>query len=39
LLSRNEAGLYHNDSVLLSFDERRILLRLAEREGLLAGAY
>lgn len=38
-LSRNEAGLFLNDAVLLDFDERRLLIRLSEREGLLAGAY
>jgi hypothetical protein len=39
LLSRNEAGLYLNDSILLDFGEHRILIRLAEKEGLLAGAF
>jgi len=38
-LARNEAGLYLNDALLLDFDEHRVLIRLAEREGLLAGAY
>lgn len=38
-LSRNEAGFYLNDAVLLDFAERRVLVRLSEREGLLAGAY
>ncbi|MBV6440470.1 MAG: hypothetical protein DYG98_13625 [Haliscomenobacteraceae bacterium CHB4] len=38
-LSRNEAGLYLNDAILLDFGERRVLVRLSEREGLLAGAY
>jgi len=38
-LSRNEAGLFLNDALLLDFGERRILVRLAEREGLLAGEY
>ncbi|MBK8429013.1 MAG: hypothetical protein IPL27_25035 [Lewinellaceae bacterium] len=33
-LSRNEAGLYHNDAVLLDFGSKRILVRLSEREGL-----
>jgi len=33
-LSRNEAGLYHNDAMLLDFGSKRILLRLSEREGL-----
>lgn len=39
LLSRNDEGLYLNDSILLDFGEHRILVRLAEREGLLAGAF
>jgi hypothetical protein len=39
LLSRNEAGLYPNDSILFDFGEHRILVRLAEKEGLLAGAF
>lgn len=38
-LSRNEAGLYLNDAVLLDFGDHRMLVRLSEREGLLAGAY
>ena len=38
-LSRNEAGFYLNDAVLLDFGDRRVLVRLSEREGLLAGAY
>lgn len=38
-LSRNEEGLFHNDAVLLDFGERRVLVRLSEREGLLAGEY
>lgn len=33
-LSRNEAGLYLNDAVLLDFGSKRILVRLSEREGL-----
>ena len=36
-LSRNEAGLFLNDALLLDFGERRILVRLHEREGLLVG--
>jgi hypothetical protein len=38
-LSHNEAGLYLNDAVLFDFGERRILVRLSEREGLLTGEY
>lgn len=38
-LARNEAGLYLNDAALLDFGEHRVLVRLSEREGLLAGAY
>lgn len=38
-LSRNEAGLFLNDALLLDFGDHRILVRLSEREGLLAGAY
>jgi hypothetical protein len=38
-LARNEAGLYLNDATLLDFGEHRVLVRLNEREGLLAGAY
>jgi hypothetical protein len=33
-LSRHENGLYRNDALLLDFGEKRILLRLGEREGL-----
>lgn len=38
-LGRNEAGLFLNDAVLLDFGEHRVLVRLSEREGLLAGGY
>jgi hypothetical protein len=38
-LAKNDEGLYLNDAVLLDFNEHRVLVRLAEREGLLAGAY
>jgi hypothetical protein len=38
-LSRNEAGWYLNDAVLLDFGPQSILLRLTERGGLLAGNY
>ncbi len=38
-LSRNDAGLFLNDALLLDFGERRILVRLGEREGLLAGEF
>ncbi len=38
-LSRNEAGLYLNDAVLFDFGEHRVLVKLNEREGLLAGAF
>lgn len=38
-LAKNDEGWYLNDAVLLDFNEYRVLLRLAEREGLLAGAY
>ena len=38
-LAHNEAGLYLNDAVLLDFGDHRVLVRLSEREGLLAGAY
>jgi hypothetical protein len=38
-LARNEAGLYLNDAALLDFGEHRVLVRLSEREGLLAGGY
>lgn len=34
-LSRNEAGLFLNDALLLDFGERHILVRLHEREGLI----
>jgi len=37
--AREGGAALPDKAVLLSFDERRILLRLAEREGLLAGAY
>lgn len=33
-LSRNEAGLYLNDALLLDFGKRRILVQLSEKEGL-----
>lgn len=33
-LSRNEAGLYLNDALLLDFGTRRIMVRLSEKEGL-----
>ena len=38
-LAQNEDGLYLNDAALLDFNEHRVLIRLSEREGLLAGAY
>ncbi len=38
-LSKNEAGLFLNDALLLDFGDKRILVRLSEREGLLAGGY
>lgn len=38
-LSRNEAGLFLNDALMFDFGEQRILVRLSEREGLLAGGY
>jgi hypothetical protein len=38
-LARNESGLYLNDALLLDFNDHRILVRLSDREGLLAGAY
>ena len=38
-LAKNDEGLYLNDAVLLDFEEYRVLVRLAEREGLVAGAY
>lgn len=38
-LSRNETGFFLNDALLLDFGERRILVRLHEREGLLAGEW
>ena len=38
-LARNEAGLYLNDAVLLDFGEHRVLVKLNEREGLLAGEF
>jgi hypothetical protein len=38
-LAKNDEGWYLNDAVLLDFNEYRVLVRLAEREGLLAGAY
>jgi len=33
-LSRNDAGLYLNDALLLDFGKRRILVQLSEKEGL-----
>ena len=33
-LSRNEAGFYLNDALLLDFGKRRILVQLSEKEGL-----
>ena len=33
-LSRNDAGLYLNDALLLDFGKRRIMVRLSEKEGL-----
>ncbi len=38
-LSRNEAGLYHNDAMLLDFGNTRILISLSEREGLELAPY
>lgn len=38
-LSRNEAGLYHNDAVLLDFGSKRILLSLSQTEGLELAEY
>ena len=38
-LSRSEAGLYHNDAVLLDFGDKRILVRLSERDGLELAPY
>lgn len=38
-LSRNEAGLFLNDALLLDFTDHRILVRLAEKDGLLVGEY
>lgn len=38
-LTRDEEGLYLNDSILLDFGEHRVLVYLSEREGLLAATY
>jgi hypothetical protein len=38
-LSKNEAGLYHNDALLLDFGTSRILVSLAEKEGLAVSAW
>ncbi len=38
-LSRHESGLYHNDSLLFDFGEKKILLELSEKEGLELGEY
>ena len=38
-LARHESGLYHNDSLLLGFETKQILLELAEKEGLVVGEY
>lgn len=38
-LSKNEEGLYHNDALLFDFGNKRILLRLSEREGLELSPY
>ena len=39
LLSRNEAGLYANDSLLFDFGKKQILLELNEKDGMLLGEY
>jgi len=38
-LSRNEAGLYLNDALVLDFGGRKILVSLGEREGLELGEF
>lgn len=38
-LSKNEAGLYANDALLLDFGEQRILVRLNPRGGLVLARY
>lgn len=38
-LSRNEAGLYTNDALLLDFGQPRILVHLGEKEGLQLTPY
>ncbi len=38
-LSRHESGLYANDALLLDFGERRVLIHLGVRGGLVVKAY
>lgn len=38
-LSRTEAGLYYNDSLLLDFGSKRILVQLSPKEGLELAPY
>jgi len=36
-LSKNEAGFCYNDALVLDFDEKRILIRLSDKDGLELG--
>lgn len=38
-LTKNEAGLYLNDALLLDFGVRQILIQLSQKEGLEVGEY
>lgn len=38
-LSKSEAGLYHNDALLLDFGSKRIMLNISAREGLELAPY
>lgn len=36
-LSKNEEGFYYNDALVLDFGEKRILIRLSDKDGLELG--